>query len=236
MNKTKDGKSKEKIDSEDLGSMKDIKDKNIRITALGDLSEKEEAEERYMRLVENSPQITYVFSKKKGAIFWLAKVEEILGHTQEDLLNDPHLWTKSIHEEDWNYIKEKVFNNEVKPGAVFEYRIYDTKGRMHWFKDTIFSVIIKDDDVIYKGICIDITEQIEDNSERRNTEKKIKESETKMQFLASSAMEIAELKSLADIYEYIGNKLYDFTEGNAVVVVSEYDSTGFNFEIKENNY
>lgn len=200
-------------------------ERNIRITALRDLSEKELAQEKYMRLVENSPQITYVFSRKNGASFWSARIKDVLGFSPDDLLKDRFLWANSIHEEDRPAIRSLIYESDVREGTVMTYRIRDRHGNLHWFKDTIFSVIRKDDDVIYEGIVEDITD-------RKDAEIEISESEYKMQFLASSAMEMAEFKSLIEIQDYIGKKLYEYTEGNTVITITEYDTTGLQYELK----
>ncbi|MCF8381326.1 MAG: PAS domain S-box protein [Bacteroidales bacterium] len=199
--------------------------RNIRITALRDLSEKEDIQEKYKRLVENSPHITYVFSRKNGASFWSARVKEILGFDSDDLLKDPYLWTNSIVEEDRKTISDFIYKSDSNEGTSFRYRIKDKKGKIHWFSDTIFSVIKKDDDVIFEGICEDITDRIK-------AEKEFKESELNLRFLASSAMEMAELRSIDEIFNYIGKKLYHYTEGNSIITIAEYDLTGLQYELK----
>ena len=120
-----------------------------------------ESEEKYRRLTENSPEITYIYSLKGGALYWSSKVKDILGIDPNDLQKGSRKWTESILPK---YRKEidELFKN-IKPGTtyVLEYEIYDTKGSIHWFNDHIFSVYEKDDDIILEGIVKDITEEKE---------------------------------------------------------------------------
>lgn len=131
-----------------------------------------ENEEKYRRLTEHSPDMTYIYSLKKGALFWSSKVKDILGIDPDELKKDPNKWTNSIHKDD----KERILNyiKNIEPGKSyeFEYKIYDAKGRIHILNERIFNVYEKDDDIILEGIAKDITKEKQDELKLRESEAK----------------------------------------------------------------
>jgi len=139
-----------------LGNInRDITEKKLMQDAL------RQNEEKYRRLTENSPDITYIFSLKRGALYWSSRVKDILGLDPNELKRDSRLWTDSIHPDHKQEIED--FFENIKPGKTYEleYRIYDTQGKIHWFYDRIFNVHKQDDDIIIEGIVSDITEEKE---------------------------------------------------------------------------
>ncbi|MCB2196285.1 MAG: PAS domain S-box protein [Bacteroidetes bacterium] len=116
-------------------------------------------EEKYRRLTENSPDITYIYSLKRGALYWSSRVKDILGLDPDKLTQGSQIWTDSIHPDHNQEIE--AFFKQIKPGKSYEleYRIYDTKGNIHWFQDRIFNVYQDGDDTILEGIISDITNE-----------------------------------------------------------------------------
>ena len=72
-----------------------------------------ESEERYRRLVESLPAIVYRYSHRKGASYWSPQVEDILGFSQQDLLEKPFLWHDAIHPDDLPMVDEAIAAFEV---------------------------------------------------------------------------------------------------------------------------
>lgn len=119
-----------------------------------------ESEEKYRRLTEHSPEITYIYSVNKGALYWSSKVKDILGFDPENLKNDAQKWFKAIHPDDKPKIDDFFKDIEVGKSYTIEYRIYDSNNKMHWFSDKIFNVYRSGDDILVEGIISDITDKI----------------------------------------------------------------------------
>ncbi len=116
------------------------------------------SEEKYRRLVEGSPDVVYIYSKERGALFWSARAGDILGYTQDDLTATPMLWYDSIHPDDLPAVDEAIGGaGEGKPFDI-EYRIKDAKGKWKWLRDRSITVHMTEDDVIIDGIATDITQ------------------------------------------------------------------------------
>ena len=138
-----------------VGVVEHVKDVSKQKLAEEDLTV---TREKYQRLVEKSPYITYQFSLNKGGFYASARMKEILGFDENHIANDPLLWTNSIHPDDLPHIKTVI--SELKDGDDFnlEYRITDINGDLHWFRDRSISVYQDNKDIIIEGIAQDITE------------------------------------------------------------------------------
>lgn len=117
-----------------------------------------EDNKRLRSLLDNSPDMFYTFSSKRGALFWSAKVTETLGFTHDDMKKDPFLWYNSIHPEDKGYIDNIVNTLKNRESCHFEYRIKNTKGVYVRLKETILNVTVNDDEIIFEGQAEDISE------------------------------------------------------------------------------
>ncbi len=120
-----------------------------------------ESENKYKLLVEGSPNIIYIFSSKRGMLYWSPRVESILGFSDDDLKKNPFIWYNSIHPDDIKKV-DKVINDksENKNQTIdIEYRIKDKKGNIRWLHDCIISKKNVDKDIITEGNAIDITER-----------------------------------------------------------------------------
>lgn len=86
------------------------------------------------------------------------KVENILGYTPEESLENPTFWSDHIYFEDKelveNYYKIKIYDNSDHD---FEYRMVTKNGSIVWLRD-IFSTIYENGiPILLRGIMIDIT-------------------------------------------------------------------------------
>ena len=116
------------------------------------------SENKYKRLVENSPDIVYTFSLKRGGLFYSSQILRLLGYSPEHLYINPFLWAESIHHEDREAVIKAV--DKLKQGTPFqiEYRIKDAMGEWHWFNDRSIGFREENGEEIIEGIATDITE------------------------------------------------------------------------------
>lgn len=139
------------------------------------------SEEKYKRLVEGSPGVTYVYGTKSGAFFWSKHVQDLLGFTPDQLNEDPHLWTKSIHPDDSPQVKKILDSIKKNEKFDIEYRIKDVNGNWRWFHDRSISVEEKDGERVIEGLATDI-------SARKSAEKNLLENENKLRLKLESVL------------------------------------------------
>jgi PAS domain S-box-containing protein len=116
-----------------------------------------ESEHQYRALIDGMPGIVYSYSNKRGGLFYSSSTKEILGYTPEQLLADPLLWQRSIHEDDLPRIKKVISNFETGEPFQSEYRIRDDRGGWHLFDDRSFGARDEGGEVIIDGLALDIT-------------------------------------------------------------------------------
>ena len=162
--------------------------------------ELKKSEDKYRRLVENSPDITYIYGSKSGALFWSNRVKDILGFPPEKLKQDPFLWQNSIHPEDINRVNEVVEKSIAGKEFNIEYRVKDIKGNWHWLQDRSISIHSQNGETIIEGLATDITK-------RKQAEEKIRESERKYRLLFESAEVLVSVYDKNGICQLMNPKL-----------------------------
>lgn len=118
-----------------------------------------QSEQKYRRLVDRSPDIFYIYSLERGALFWSDRVEEILGYAPGDLVERPFLWHRAIHPEDRHWIQQQVAHLQPGDSFTMEYRVRDRKGHWHWLLDRSISVREDQGEILIEGLASDITSQ-----------------------------------------------------------------------------
>lgn len=108
-------------------------------------------------LVQGSADILYVFSNSKGTTFWSNKIEEVLQYKPEDLINNPFIWTNSIHPEHQDIVKRAIQGINKEECFDIEYKIKDKSGHWHWFRDRCISLNKIEDEIVIQGLATDIT-------------------------------------------------------------------------------
>lgn len=126
-----------------------------------------EAEERYRRLVEKLPAITYIAEPgaEGGWLFVSPQIEDMLGYSAEEWQADPNLWASRLHPAD----RERVIAEEgnlAAPGepAAVEYRMLARDGRVLWVRDE--AVLGRQryhgrEVVVFEGLLTEVTERKE---------------------------------------------------------------------------
>lgn len=115
------------------------------------------SEERYKRLAENSPDVVYIFSNKRGGIYYSQRVSEYLGYSAEELLRNSFIWHDSIHPEDLPIVDAAIDGYYQGQAYSIEYRIKDRLGNWRWFHDRFIKNTVKENEIIIEGLASDIT-------------------------------------------------------------------------------
>ncbi|MFH1196625.1 MAG: PAS domain S-box protein [bacterium] len=132
-----------------------------------------ESEEKYKRLIEGSPDISYGYSKQNGAVYWSERIKDILGYAPNYLIKNPFVWHDSIHPDDLPMVDKAIDAAITGESFEMEYRIKDKKNKWHWFRDRFIGRVLKDDDVIIEGLASDITIQKTAQEEIQKREAKL---------------------------------------------------------------
>ena len=115
-------------------------------------------EANYRRLVENSPDIVYTFSTKRGGIDFAGQVEKIFGYSADFLREHPQLWNESIHPDDRALVGAAVEDlRQGKPYKI-EYRVRIANGEWRWLYDRSIDGQTSGDELIIQGLAMDITD------------------------------------------------------------------------------
>jgi PAS domain S-box-containing protein len=117
---------------------------------------------RYQTLVEQIPAVVFIafLDGGIGEAYVSPQIEDILGFTQEEWLNDPIRWYRQIHPDDrgrWNVDAARMFLTGEPLRAV--YRVIARDGRVVWFHCEA-KMVRRDDGSPWfiHGVGFDITE------------------------------------------------------------------------------
>lgn len=154
-----------------------------------------ESEQRYKKLIQNLPDIVYIYSTKKGASFWSERVKDILKISPDALKDDPFMWHNSIHPDDLERVKKLLAS--MKPGDNFdiEYRVYDSEKEIHWMRDRGFNCRLVNGDMIIEGVATDTTNI-------RKADAALRKSEAKFRLLAENATDLISKHKPDGTYTY----------------------------------
>ncbi len=148
-----------------------LQDKSLQLEeALGNLAR---SEDMYRRLVENTPDIVYSASARRGILYCSPRVEAVLGYPAAFLLENPFFWRESVHPEDLPRV------NSLSGGAAggkfidVEYRIRTAAGAWLWLRDRSVFRRGEDGEALFDGIAADITG-------RKQAEEKLRESQERL--------------------------------------------------------
>ncbi len=132
------------------------------------------SEDRYQRLVEQIPAVTYRrgLSIDPHSTYISPQVEQLSGYTMEECMANPEIWMTFIHPEDRDTVMAfYVQAMQTKGDFDQEYRIVNRNGEIKWVHDQArVAVGPTEATTFWQGIVMDITE-------RRRTEQALRESE-----------------------------------------------------------
>jgi diguanylate cyclase (GGDEF)-like protein/PAS domain S-box-containing protein len=122
-----------------------------------------ESRSRYGALVEQIPAIVYVdvADERMSTKYVSPQLEQLLGYTTREYIEDPDLWKKMLHPDDRLDAVDAYLRGRASGRPfVFEYRLVARDGRELWFRDS--AIVITDDDGrphLIQGVMLDITER-----------------------------------------------------------------------------
>jgi PAS domain S-box-containing protein len=135
------------------------------ISTIRDISEKKRLEARYRTLVEEIPAVTFMASLDGGVseLYVSPQIEELLGFTQQEWVEDPILWYTQLHEDDrvrWHQEFARTLNLAECFQSVYRFRARD--GRVVWVHGE--AKVGRDNDghpLFLQGVAFDITDRKE---------------------------------------------------------------------------
>lgn len=98
-----------------------------------------QSEERFVRLAEQLPAITYVVEllPEPHTVYISPQVKSMLGFTQEEWLSSPDFWTRQLAPEDREQVIRDVReHNETGESFFLEYRIATREGKQLWIRNS----------------------------------------------------------------------------------------------------
>ncbi len=107
------------------------------------------------KLLGGLPDMVYIYSTKRGAIYWSEKVSDILGFNPDELIINPYRWRNSILPEYTEEVEKAIKQDNYD----IQYQIRDNTGNIHWLRDRAFNIEQKGDERIIYGIATDITSE-----------------------------------------------------------------------------
>lgn len=123
------------------------------------------SEARYRALVERVPAVVYEMGPddERRTIYVSPHVEDVLGYTLEEWLDQPDIWIELLHADDREIVLDR-HDRHSRTGEPWdlEYRLIASDGRVVWVHDR--GTLIRDVDgrpVAWHGVLIDVTAEHE---------------------------------------------------------------------------
>ncbi|MGA3115424.1 MAG: PAS domain S-box protein [Syntrophobacteraceae bacterium] len=144
----------------------------------------QESEDRYRRLAESIPGIVFQYVLHKDGSFSLPYINDRIiqyaGISPEAAMAEPSLLFTPIHPDDREMIQQAIFISARTLRVLSEeHRLIDVNGQLRWFRVESMPQRLSNDDILWNGVSIDITE-------RKQAEKALRESEKRYKQLLQS--------------------------------------------------
>ena len=121
-----------------------------------------ETKTKYGALVEQIPAIVYVdvADDDMSTTYVSPQIEEILGYSQQEYIEDPQLWERILHPDDREEAMATYLRGRESGGPfVFEYRLLARDGKTVWFRDSAIVLTDVHGRAEYiQGVMLDITD------------------------------------------------------------------------------
>ncbi len=152
------------------------------------------SESRYRLLVEQIPAVVYEMDRddERRTLYVSPHVEEILGYSRQEWLDQPDIWTELLHEDD-REIELAAHDQHTETGEPWsrEYRLIANDGRVVWVRDQ--ARLIRDPDpgsARWQGVMLDITPQ-------KDAERALRDANDELEFgVLARTSELAEANEM----------------------------------------
>ncbi|MFH1309284.1 MAG: MEDS domain-containing protein [Candidatus Omnitrophota bacterium] len=155
---------------------------------------KRESQEKYKLFTENLREVIYSADPSGLSMKYVNKaIENLLGYTAKEWIDDDNLWEKSIYPEDRPKIFAEIKNarKNLKNGTI-EYRVVQKNGRIRWVADHyMWQKDPESGAVLLNGIMYDITSSKKTENELREN---LKALEAFHDFAVNRELKMAELE------------------------------------------
>lgn len=137
-----------------------------------DITDRLELEDKYRNLVEQIPAVTYIAALEPvgHTLYVSPQIQNQLGFTAQEWMDDPGLWLKLLHPEDRDRVLAEISASEFGSAATYlEYRLFRRDGSTAWVAD--YAVRIKHaahQNTYIQGVMLDI-------SQRKHTEQALRQ-------------------------------------------------------------
>ncbi len=187
------------------------------ICIIQDITERKEAEEAYLSLVDHSLQGLAIFQDGR-VVFANQAMADITGFTVSEILNAPAQQVRAfVHPEDqtlvWGRYQDRLSGKPVPER--YELRGIRKDGSMCWLE-------IHANRIEYQGKTA-IQAAYVDITERKKAEEALQKRTEELTIINEMAMELAVATSTADIYKLVCDKLKSIT-GALFTAITSYDS------------
>jgi PAS domain S-box-containing protein len=122
-----------------------------------------DAEDQHRRLVEKIPAVLYTdaIDESSTALYISPQIEELIGYTAGERMENPRLWVDHLHPDDRAGVlaESERTNREGQPFKM-DYRMVARDGRTVWVRDE--ATMVRDEagtPLFWQGVMIDITER-----------------------------------------------------------------------------
>jgi PAS domain S-box-containing protein len=124
-----------------------------------------DSEARYRALVERVPAVVYEMGPddERRTLFVSPHVEEVLGYSRGEWLDQPDIWIELLHPDDReNVLARHDRNSQTGESWDLEYRLIANDGRVVWVQDRATLKRSHDDRAAsWHGVMIDVTAEHE---------------------------------------------------------------------------
>jgi PAS domain S-box-containing protein len=170
------------------------------------LKKTHDSERRYRSLLENIPTITYINSHNLNSFteYVSPQVEQLVGYSQKEFMEDGMLWAKILHPDDRDQIlAEHARIGESGEAFQLEYRLLAKDNRTIWVRDE--AALLRDSEgapQYWLGVWTDITTRKLAEEEQANLISVLTKHTTQL----SAAAEVSNASSfILDINELLPN-------------------------------